>query len=157
MEQISLKVESIEPAKRKDGSPVEGISKKGVKWQLFKFNKKYSYFHHGEGLPDYTLGKEYPFDLETKQDGQYTNYQISRPEKKYPNPQQSKPITNESIELEFIKKGFGTLRGDIIGEKGIKPILERIEMKLDALLEGTGAVPDKKEDTIPISEPYSTT
>jgi len=148
-------VESIEPAKRKDGSPVEGMSKKGVKWQLFKFNKKYAYFHHGEGLPDYTLGKEYPFDLETKQDGQYTNYQISRPEKKYPNPQQSKPqpptptITNESIELEFIKKGFGTLRGDIIGEKGIKPILERIEKKLDKLL--------PKEDTIPPSDPFLTT
>jgi len=138
MEQITLKVESIEPAKRKDGSPVEGMSQKGVHWQLFKFNKKYSYFHHGEGLPDYTLGKEYPFDLETKQDGQYTNYQISRPKEQHTS---VKP-TND-LPLEFIQKGLGLLRGDI----------RRVEKKLDTLLEGTGVKPDKIDPDIDVSEP----
>ena len=136
MEQITLKVENIQPVTKKDGTTVEGMGQKGVHWQLFKFNKKYSYFHHGEGLPDYTLGVEYPFELESKQDGQYTNYQISKPKEEH------QPVSND-LPLEFIKKGFGVLRGDIT----------RIEKKLDILLEGTGAKPDKINPDIDVSDP----
>ena len=84
MEKIILKVEDVQPAKRKDKRTIEGIGKNGKHWQLFKVNQKYSYFHHGEGKPEFELGKEYPFDLEAKQDGEYTNYQISQPKKGNP-------------------------------------------------------------------------
>lgn len=130
MEQITLKVESINPVIKKDGTKVEGMGKNGIKWQLFKFNGKYSYFHHGEGLPDYTLGVEYPFDLETKQDGQYTNYQISKPKEEHK--------TTTDLPLEFIKKGFGVLRGDI----------KDLKKDIAILLDGTGAKPFKKEPPI---------
>jgi len=137
-EKIVLKVENIQPVIKKDGSKVEGMGQNGVHWQLFKFNQKYSYFHHGEGLPDYTLGVEYPFDLETKQDGQYTNYQITRPKEQNPT------TSTTDLPLEFIQKGFGLLRGENL--KLLRKI-ENLGRKIDILLEGTGVKPNLDIDT----------
>jgi len=81
MEQIELEIDSVSPALRKDGSLVSGMSKKGVEWQLFKVNDKYSLFHYGGGKPEFIVGAIYNFDLETKIDGNYTNYQLFVPKK----------------------------------------------------------------------------
>lgn len=57
--QVSLQVQKIEPAKRRDGSLVEGINERGNHWQLYKINDKYSYFNHGEKKPQIVLGDQY--------------------------------------------------------------------------------------------------
>lgn len=122
MEQITLKVESIQPALRRDKTTIEGVGKSGRHWQLFKINQKYSYFHHGEGKPDFTLGQEYPFDLETKQDGEFTNYQITRPKRGT----KQTPI-KEHDQGEIIIRGLGLIRGDI---KRVEDIVKNIESSL---------------------------
>jgi len=80
MSQIKLKVESIEQALRKDGTPIDGITN-GREWRIFKINEKYSYIQGGGGEPSFEIGREYPFELETKVNGKYTNYTLSLPKK----------------------------------------------------------------------------
>lgn len=117
MEKITLKVEDYTPVRRKDKTVVAGMGKGGVPWQLFKVNKKYSYFFHGEGKPDFVLGKEYPFDMETKQEGLYTNYQIFRP-KQEAKPLEDIPVIEEPTEpgkADKVLNGLKILRDNVDG------------------------------------------
>jgi len=70
----NIKIEQVEPAKHKDGSNVEGVSKNGRHWKLWKINDKYSYF--SEENCDLGVGETYSCEVETKQDGKFTNYTI---------------------------------------------------------------------------------
>ena len=69
---MRLLVETIYPAKNKAGEEIKGSGKRGA-WQLYKINKKYSYFHNGEEELGITEGVEYDFDLNTEVKGEYTN------------------------------------------------------------------------------------
>lgn len=76
MENITIR--SLDKVRRKNGETVEGMGNNGVHWQLFKINDKYSYFFNGDGEIDLKVGETYPFNVETKQDGQYTNYTVTK-------------------------------------------------------------------------------
>ena len=76
MENIIIR--SLDGVRRKSGEKVEGMGNNGVHWQLFKINNKYSYFFNGDGDIDLKVGETYPFNVETKQEGQYTNYTITK-------------------------------------------------------------------------------
>jgi len=76
MSQIKLTIQSIEPAKKKDGSFVAGIAKNGKKWQVFKVNRKYDYMCFGD--LDVENGKTYLFEEEVEQTGDFTNYRIKK-------------------------------------------------------------------------------
>lgn len=79
MEKITI--ESIEPARKKTGELVQGVSKNGNGWQLFKINNKYSFFHFGEDEPAFEIGGEYEFVVEESEKDGYINYTISMPRK----------------------------------------------------------------------------
>ena len=79
-EQLTLKIESINPKLKKDGSTISG-NNKGRAWQIFQINDKYSFFQSGGGVPDLYIGETYDFILKTetttKDDKQYINYTLS--------------------------------------------------------------------------------
>lgn len=79
MEKITI--HNIEPATRKDGTHITGKNSKGNPWTLWKINNKYSFFHHGEGEPNFEVGNDYDFDVEVKEKDGFTNYTLSFPKK----------------------------------------------------------------------------
>ena len=104
MEKIVLKVESVAPAMKKDGSLIYGTSQKGVKWQLYKINEKYSYFQHGDKKPDFEIGKEYPFDLEENERGLL----LTRPKRESPMKPQKEYDQGEKI-IEGLRANWNQL------------------------------------------------
>jgi hypothetical protein len=77
----NITIHSIEEARRKDGSEVSGVSKNGNAWKLYKINNKYSFFHFGEGEPEFDIGSSHDFVVEERQSGEFVNYTISLPKK----------------------------------------------------------------------------
>ncbi len=77
----NITIHNIEPAQRKDGSEISGVSKKGNNWKLYKINKKYSYFHFGDDEPEFEVGNSYDFVVEEQVSGEYINYTLSLPKK----------------------------------------------------------------------------
>ncbi|MFW6173496.1 MAG: hypothetical protein ACOC5T_07120 [Elusimicrobiota bacterium] len=79
----TLKIKSVEPIKRKDGSEVAGIGKNGKKWQLYEVNGKYSWMVFGETVPD-IVGKTITWDykVEERESGGRTfeNHIIENPD-----------------------------------------------------------------------------
>ena len=133
MENIKLTIQSVEPTKRKDGSKVEGISRKGVKWQLFKINGKYVYFQYRDGVPDFEIGKTYSFQLEeTEKDG-YINYQLT-----YNPPKEGVEVQRESTQNEWVK-AIPTTQDDLTA---LWDEIKIIQGRLDALEGGIPVVDD---------------
>jgi hypothetical protein len=85
----TIKVQSIQPKTKSDGTALEGMTKKGGLWKIWAINDKYSYFAFANIQEDLDIkpdfeGKTIEFDLEEKTsqvgDKEFTNYTLSNPE-----------------------------------------------------------------------------
>lgn len=104
----NITIHDIEPAKRKDGTEIKGTTKNGSEWKLFRINNKYSFFHYGEGEPDFKVGDSHDFILEEQQSGGFTNYTISLP-RNDENEQKSLPLDD----MKDVKKAIGKLQKQV--------------------------------------------
>jgi len=96
--QVLLQIQSVEPAKHRDGRLVEGIDKRGSHWQLYKINDKYSYFNHGDKKPQLVLGDQYICEIEQVEKDGYVNLQINSIK-----PQKSADIQRDSVENDWVE------------------------------------------------------
>ena len=78
-----ISVTKINQAKRKDGTPVEGVnSKTGSMWTLYKIwdeeGKNYAIYGDKLNLSGIKEGDRANIEYTTKKEGKYTNYFITR-------------------------------------------------------------------------------
>lgn len=146
--QVSLQIQSVEPAKRRDGSLVEGISDKGSHWQLYKINGKYSYFNRGEKKPQFVLGDQYICGIEQVEKDGYVNFQINSIKPQKPDLTNTVDVQREDTEHEWVK-AIPVTHDDL---QQLWDKIGTIEKRLDKLSEYNKQLAEGKTPEIPVIE-----
>ena len=76
----NIEIRTMSIGTRRDGTPVTGMNKKGVKWTLWSISDqnstKYSLFMSADKVPPFQLGSRYDIEFETEERDGFTNNRI---------------------------------------------------------------------------------